>query len=55
MGTEFKNSIIGNDPDEYFDGFVWDNIVFNGTKLTQGNWLQTTNMTVQNLVTPEFK
>lgn len=55
MGTEFKNSIVGNDPDEYFDGFVWDNIVFNGTKLTQSNWLQTTNMTVQNLVTPEFK
>lgn len=55
MGTEFKNSIVGNDPAEYFDGFVWDNVVFNGARLTSSNWLQTTGLTVQNLVTPVFK
>ncbi len=55
MGTEFRNSITGNDPDVFFDGFVFDNFIFNGTKLTQANWLGTTNTTVERLKTPEFK
>ena len=55
MDTEFQNQIIGNDPSEYFDGFVFDNFIFNGTKLTQSNWLEVTDMTTENLEAPEFK
>ena len=55
MGTEFQNIIIGNDPNEYFDGFVFDNFVFNGIKLTKSNWLQTTGLITERLHEPEFK
>lgn len=55
MGTSYQNAIIGNDADEHFDGFVFDNFMFNGTKLTVENWLETTNMLTENLDTPEFK
>jgi len=55
MNTEYQNMIIGNDPDEYFDGFVFDNVIFNETKLDESNWLDVTNLNVEKLVTPEFK
>lgn len=55
METQFQNEIIGNDPSEYFDGFVFDNFIFNGVKLTQQNWLKTTNLIVENLTAPDFK
>jgi uncharacterized protein YcnI len=54
MNTHFQNKIIGNVPDEYFDGFVFDNLKFNGTKLNESNWLGVTNLIIENLVTPEF-
>lgn len=52
MNTSYQNSIIGNDPGEYFDGFVFDNFLFNGVRLTQENWRETTAVATQNLVTP---
>jgi len=55
MNTEYQNMIIGNDPNEYFDGFVFDNVSFNGTNLTQSNWLITTGLMTDKLVTPVFK
>jgi len=55
VDTEFKNQIIGNDPSEYFDGFVFDNFIFNGTKVTQTNWLEITDMVTERLEVPEFK
>ena len=55
MDTDFQNMINGNDPNEYFDGFVFDNFVFNGTKLTQQNWLQTTGLHTEKIKEPEFK
>jgi len=55
MNTIYQNMINGNDPNEYFDGFVFDNFVFNGNKLTQSNWLNITGMIHENLVTPVFK
>lgn len=55
MGTEYRNEIIGNDPGQHFDGFVFDNVVFNGLKLTNQNWLEVTGLAVEKLVTPEFR
>ena len=55
MGTEYQNMIIGNDPNEYLEGFVFDNFVFNGVKLTKSNWLQTTGLITERLQEPEFK
>lgn len=55
MNTNYRNTIVGNDPSEYFDGFVLDNFVFNGTKLTPQNWLQITGLLTEKLKEPEFK
>jgi hypothetical protein len=55
MNTEYQNMIVGNDPNEYFDGFVFDNFIFNGTKLTQLNWLEITGLLQEKLVTPVVK
>lgn len=55
MNTDYQNKIIGNDPNEYFDGFVFDNLIFNGNKLTQSNWLNITGLVISNLKTPEIK
>lgn len=55
MGTEYQNMIVGNVPNAYFDGFVFDNFLFNGTKLTSGNWLGVTELLTTNLETPEFR
>lgn len=55
MNTLFQNAIIGNDPSEPFDGFVFDNVNFNEVKLNSSNWLDITKMTNENLVLPEFK
>lgn len=55
MGTDYQNMIIGNDPNEHFDGFVFDHFVFNGTRLTGSNWLNITEIITERLVTPEFK
>lgn len=55
MNTTFQNMIIGNDPSEPFDGFVFDNVNINDVKLDGSNWLEVTNMQKENLITPEFK
>ena len=62
MDTEFENMIIGKvpaksniKPEEYFTGFVFDNVVFNGVKLTEDNWLIITKTQVENLTNPIFK
>lgn len=55
MGTNYENAIIGNDPDEPFDGFVLDNFVFNGVALTADNWEETTEVVTVNLEAPIFK
>ncbi len=55
MGTEYRNEIIGNDPNRHFDGFVFEDFVFNGVKLDEGNWLETTGLATDRLVTPVFR
>lgn len=55
MNTTFQNMIIGNDPSEPFDRFVFDNVNYNDVKLDGSNWLGVTNMQKENLITPEFK
>jgi hypothetical protein len=52
MNTAFTNQIIGNDLSPPFSGFVFDNFIFNGTKLTQQNWETELQMTPVNLETP---
>lgn len=53
--VNFQNRIIGNDPNNYFKGFVFDNVIFNGTKLDESNWINSTGMYVENLETPIFQ
>ncbi len=55
MNTSFQNSIIGNDPARFIDGFVFDNFLFNGVKLTQSNWLEVTGLNISKFAQPEFK
>lgn len=55
MNTEYRNAIIGNDANEFFDGFVFDNLIFNGTKLTSSNWLEITGSFTEKLIQPQFK
>ncbi len=62
MDTAFENEIKGKipansniKPEEYFTGFVFDNVVFNGVKLTAANWLIITKTQVENLTNPIFK
>ena len=55
MSKGFNNYIIGPDPQKPFDGIVFDNFLFNGTKFTAANWLTLGNFQVQNVVTPTFK
>jgi len=54
MGTEFHNRILGNDPEEFFDGFVLDRFIFNGTLLTGSNWIEVTGLYLENLALPVF-
>lgn len=54
MSWNFYNYILCNDLSENFDGFVFDNFVINGTKLTAENWLTVGNFNIKNLVEPEF-
>ncbi len=54
MSIGFYNNILGTDPSVKFDGFVFDNFIFNGTKLTASNWITLGNFTIRNLDDPEF-
>tara|TARA_R110002049_G_scaffold304996_1_gene500825 strand:- start:16244 stop:17773 length:1530 start_codon:yes stop_codon:yes gene_type:complete len=55
MTSGFQNRIIGNNPDNYFKVLVFDNVIFNGTKLDLSNWENTTGMTLQGIETPIFQ
>ena len=55
MSQGFGNYIICSDPAKKFDGLVFDNFIFNGTKLTSSNWMDLGNFQVDNIIAPEFK
>lgn len=55
IGGNFQNRIIGNNPNNYFKGVVFDNFIFNDTKLDESNWKNTTGMTLENVETPVFQ
>ena len=44
MSLGFQNRIIGTDPDDFFSGFVFDNVVFKGDLLTNTNYITTGEM-----------
>jgi hypothetical protein len=54
MSTGYHNFIIGNNPAANFDGFSFDNFIFNGTRLAESNWISVGNFSVDKLDDPEF-
>ncbi|MBK8516126.1 MAG: hypothetical protein IPL55_07505 [Saprospiraceae bacterium] len=55
ISDKFQNRIIGNNPNNPFKGIVFDNVIFNGTKLDESNWNNITGMTLQGIETPTFQ
>jgi hypothetical protein len=43
-GTSFKNAIMGEDPNDFFSGFVFDNVVYNSSLMTNINYMTTGDM-----------
>ncbi|TZF85506.1 hypothetical protein FW774_00030 (plasmid) [Pedobacter sp. BS3] len=55
MSKGFSNYLLCSDPSKPFDGLVFDNVIFNGTRLTVDNWLTLGNFQISNVSPPEFK
>jgi hypothetical protein len=55
MGKGYSNYMMCSDPGRKFDGLVFDNFIFNDTKLTAANWLTQGRFQIQNVETPVFK
>lgn len=55
MSKGFHNYLKGNDPSHPFDGLVFDQVNFNGTTLTQSNWVSQTRMDTSNIQPPVFR
>ena len=50
-----NNYIEGVSEDYIFKNFVFDNVVLNGVKLTEENWITQGNFEIKNLENPTFK
>lgn len=55
INGNFQNRIIGNNPNNPFEGIVFDNVIFNGTKLDESNWKTITNMPLEGVEPIIFK
>jgi hypothetical protein len=55
INGNFQNKIIGNNPNNPFEGIVFDNVIFNGTKLDESNWKTITNMPLEGVEPIIFK
>lgn len=55
IGGNFQNRIIGNNSNNPFKGIVFDNFIFNGTKLNESNWKNTTSMKLEGIEPILFK
>ncbi|HUA64930.1 MAG TPA: hypothetical protein VME24_03720, partial [Alphaproteobacteria bacterium] len=51
---DYPNYIECADPNDKFDGFVFDRFMLNGTTLTESNWIEAGNFVVTNLAQPRF-
>jgi hypothetical protein len=54
-GRGYPNNIECADSTNQFDGFVFDNFMLNGVKLTAANWMSAANFVITNLAPPVFK
>lgn len=54
MSRGFPNNIEGADATNEFKGFVFDDFVLNGVKLTESNWIEAGRFVIKNLATPRF-
>jgi hypothetical protein len=54
LSKGFNNYIIGTDPLHKFDGLVFDNFIFNGTKLSSSNWGSVGRFITDNIELPSF-
>ena len=54
-GRGYPNYITCADSTNPFDGFVFDNFMLNGVKLTASNWMSAGNFVITNLTPPVFK
>ena len=54
MSKGFSNYIMVGDPMKKIDGLVFDNVSFNGIKLTAFNWISTGKFITQNIEPPVF-
>lgn len=55
MNSSFRNYIVGTDPGNRYEGIVFDNVVFNGTRLNASNWIGEGKFVIDNIDPPVFK
>lgn len=55
MSIGYNNYIQCSDPNKKFDGLIFDNFIFNGTKLTASNWINTGRFKIKNIKMPVFR
>ncbi len=54
MSQGWSNCIESGNATSPFDGFVFDNVVLNGVKLTESNWIKMGHFEINNMATPAF-
>lgn len=55
MSIGYNNYLVGADADNKYKGIVFDNFIFNDTKLLSSNWINVGRFHVENIESPVFK